>query len=540
MPTAPARRTAPAVILIGVSLFFAALGVILIPLAGIQDDEALFTYPLFNRANPQFALSVFHHHLPLMVFAYSGALKTYLYWPVLKLVPSNAYSLRFPMVLAGVLTVLLFYFFTKEIAGIHAALLAAVLLATDPSFLLADTFDWGPVALQHLLLVAGCYLIVRGNLRSGFFVFGLALWDKSVFVWPLAGLAAGALAAYLPEIREALRNKRRIAEAALAFLLGASPLIVYNIHSGSETVRTTAHFSLEHLPLKVHELDLALNGSGLFGFIASREWEADPKPAVSAEARFTTWIHDRFGDTHSDLLPLALAIALMAAPLWWRASWRTSPGRKPALFAIVFSLVTFAFMAVTRDAGEAVHHTILLWPMPHLLVAVVLATLCPRWTGRLLAAILVLANALVIDQYIFQLDRYGAHGNFTDAIYSLAEDLRASAAGNANEHVYVTDWGVTQTLTFLDRGKLPLFPGEGPFLTATPDPQQLYFISKMFTDPQGLFAGHVREREVFTGAGERLIAAAASLGFHKELVRTISDSNGRAVFEIFRIRKGSF
>jgi hypothetical protein len=530
MPTAPARRAAPVLLTIA-SLLFAAIGLVLIPLAGIQDDEALFTHPLFMPAFAPYTLAIFHHHLPLMVFPYTGALKTYLYWPIVHLFGANPYSLRFPMVVAGVLTILGFYYFAKRIAGIHAALLAALLLASDPSFLLSDTFDWGPAAPQHLLLVAGCCLIARGNLRSGFFVFGLALWDKAVFVWPLAGLGAGAAAAYFPEIRQAARDKRRIAEAALAFLIGASPLIVYNIQSRSETVRSTAHFSLQHLPLKVHELDLALNGSGLFGFVAAREWEGDPKPAISTGSRLTTWIHDRFGDSHSNLFPIAVLIALLATPFWWR-----SPGRKPALFAIVFSLVTFAFMAMTRDAGEAVHHTILLWPMPHLLVGVVLASLCPRWLQFVLGSVLVLSNLLVLNQYIFQLDRYGAHGNFTDAIYPLANDLRTADAEHVGEHIYVMDWGLTETLTFLGRGKLPLFPGADPFFTATPDPQQGLFISKMFTDPQGLFVGHVREREVFTGVDARFVATAGAAGYRKEIVRTIFDSNDRAVFEIFRLR----
>jgi hypothetical protein len=425
----------------------------------------------------------------------------------------------------------LFYYFANRIAGIHAALLAVALLASDPTFLLANTFDWGPVALQHLLLMAGCCLILRGNVRSGFFVFGLALWDKSVFVWPLLGLAAGTAAAYLPEIREALRDKRRIAGAALAFVAGASPLLAYNIQSKNETISSTAHFSLEHLPLKVHEMDLALNGSGLFGFIVSREWEGEPKPAVSLEARGSTWIRDRFGDRTSSLFPLALVIALLAAPFWWR-----SPGRKPALFALVFSLVTFMFMAVTRDAGEAVHHSILLWPMPHLLIGTVLAALCPRWPRLVLASVLVISNLLVINQYIFQFERYGAHGNFTDAIYPLAEALRVEPAG---DHIYVMDWGVTETLDFLSRGGIPLFAAADPFSMATPDVQQRYFIDKMFADPEGLFIGHVREREVFTGVDERFTAAAAASGYRKEIVRTISDSNDRAVFEIFRLRRVS-
>jgi 4-amino-4-deoxy-L-arabinose transferase-like glycosyltransferase len=479
------------------------------------------------------SLAIFHHHLPLMVFAYTGALKTYLYWPIFHLFTPNAYSLRLPMILAGVATILAFYCFTKKIAGIQAALLAVVLLASDPSFLLANTFDWGPVALQHLLLVAGCYLIAGGDLRSGFFVFGLAFWEKAVFVWPLAGLTASALVAYFPEICQVLRDKRRIAEAALAFLVGVSPLLVYNIQSGSETVRSTAHFSLEHLPLKVHELDIALNGSGLFGFLAARESEGNPKPAVSARSRIATAIHDLFGDRRSSLFPFAIGIALLAAPFWWR-----SPGRKPALFTIVFSIVTFAFMAVTRDAGEAVHHTILLWPMPHLLLGVVLAALFPRWLPVVLVTVLVISNLLVINQYIFQLDRYGAHGNFTDAIYPLVEDLRA-ADDHGDQHIYVMDWGLTETLTFLGRGKLPLFSAADPFFTATPDPPQRYFISKMFADPQGLFVGHLLEREVFTGVDERFVGTAGVSGYRKEILRTIFDSNDRPVFEIYRLRKAS-
>jgi 4-amino-4-deoxy-L-arabinose transferase-like glycosyltransferase len=521
------RRVAP-VVLTAACLLFAALGLVVIPLAGIEDDEVLFAHPLFSGTAGPFSLAVFRHHLPLMVFAYSGALKTYLFWPVFHLFTPNPYSLRVPMVFAGILTILGFYYFAKGIAGIYAALLAAVLLASDPSFLLANTFDWGPVALQHLLLVAGCCLIVRGSLRSGFFVFGLALWDKAVFVWPLAGLSAGALVAYFPEIRRVFEDKRKVAGALVALLAGASPLILYNLRSRGETATSTAHFSLEHLPIKVHELNLALNGSGLFGFLAGRESEGNPKPAISTEARFTGWVHDLSGDSHSNIFPVAVVIAGLGAPLWWR-----SPNRRPALFAIVFSLITFAFMGITRDAGEAVHHTILLWPMPHLLVGIAIASLRPRWVTAVLGAVLVCSNVLVLNQYIFQLDRYGAHGNFTDAIYPLAEDLQ----GAQPEHVYVMDWGLTETLTFLGRGKLSLVAGADPFFTATPDPQQLLFVARMFDDPQGLFVGHIREREVFTGVDERFLSAATSSGYRKEIVRTVSDSNSRPVFEIYRLRK---
>jgi hypothetical protein len=527
-------RHAASVTLTIAVLLFTLLGFVLIPLAGIQDDEALFTVPLFAGGYPPFSLNIFGHHPPLMVFAYTGALKTYFFWPVLKLFTPSPYSLRVPVLLVGSITILGLYYFARKIAGPRAALFAAILLASDPTFLLSNTFDWGPVALQHLLLVAGLCLIVTGNLFAACFVFGLALWEKSVFVWSMAGLAAGGMAAYLLEIRQALRpngvpDKRKLAYAALAFVIGASPLVVYNIKSGNQTVHTTAHFSLEHLPLKAQELGLALNGDGLFRFLAAEAWETNPKDVDdSLPANIAENIHDLSGDHRSSWFAYAVALALLAAPLWWR-----TPFRKPALFAMVFSAATFACMAVTRDAGEAIHHTVLLWPMPQLFVGVVLAAVPWRWLSGILASLLVLSNLLVINQYVFQLEQYGADGGFTDAIYPLSAQLPIAA----DDKIYAMDWGLTETLTFLHRGKLPLLPAADPFFTSTPDAEEQKMIAKLLSDPHGLFLGHVPEREVFTGVRERLQAAALAAGYRKQMLQVIPDSTGRPVFEIFRFQK---
>jgi hypothetical protein len=536
-------RHAAALILTVAVLLFTLLGFVLIPLAGIQDDEALFTVPLFAGGYPPFSLNIFGHHPPLMVFAYTGALKTYFYWPVFKLFAPSPYSLRVPVLLVGVLTILGLYYFARKIAGPRSALFAALLLASDPTFLLSNTFDWGPVALQHLLLVAGLCLIVTGNLLTACFVFGLALWEKSVFVWSIAGLIAGGLVAYGPAIRGALfrerrLDKRRLAYAALAFVIGASPLIVYNIKSGNQTVRSTAHFSLQHLPLKAEELGLALNGDGLFRFLAAEAWESNPKDVDSLHGNIAEGIHDLLGDHRSSWFAYAAALALLAAPLCWR-----TPFRRPALFALVFSAATFACMAVTRDAGEAIHHTVLLWPMPQLFVGVVLAAIpltgkpltvtLGRWLPGMLASLLVLSNLLVINQYIFQLDQYGADGGFTDAIYPLSAQLPIAAG----DKIYAMDWGVTETLTFLHRGKLSLLPAADPLVTAAPDAEEQKTIAKLLSDPHGLFVGHVPEREVFTGVRERLDAAALAAGYRKQMLQVVSDSTGRPVFEIFRFQK---
>ena len=110
---------------------FTCIGLILIPYAGIQNDEALFSGLLFRPSSERYSIAAFGHHFPLMVFPYTGALKTILYWPTFHVFRPGPYSLRFPMVLAGAITIVVFYLFTESISCRRAALLAAVLLATD-------------------------------------------------------------------------------------------------------------------------------------------------------------------------------------------------------------------------------------------------------------------------------------------------------------------------------------------------------------------------------------------------------------------------
>jgi 4-amino-4-deoxy-L-arabinose transferase-like glycosyltransferase len=180
---------------------FIALGVLFAPLAGIQTDEALFASPFYAGFPDPYRLTIFGFHLPLMVFPYIGALKTILYWPILKLFSPNAFVLRVPAILLGGLTILLFYQVVQKVAGSSAALIASLLLACDPSFLLMNTFDWGPVAIEHLLLMLAAWFYVRGKLSWACFVLGLGLWNKAVFVWAFTGILAGAAVVWALWIR---------------------------------------------------------------------------------------------------------------------------------------------------------------------------------------------------------------------------------------------------------------------------------------------------------------------------------------------------
>lgn len=515
------------------AMLFFAFGMALVPLAGVQNDEALFAAPYYQQNARDFCLTVFHKRIVLMVMSYIGTLKTALYAPILAIFGVNVWSIRLPMVFAGSLTIFFFYYLVQRSAGSRAAVLAAFLLAADPSFLLTNTFDWGPVALEHLFLVTGCLLVLRSvqdthrvkslmrDLALGFFFFGVALWNKAIFGWALTGLAFATGLIFWPEVKRAF-TFRRAAIAGTAFLLGALPVLVYNLGHPFDTLRQNAHREAPALLLpKLRMLGATLDGSGLFGFIPNEDWADDPKTPSSPLGRTSVFFHSHLGEHRETWTGWAFLLALALIPLWWRS--------RAARFALVFMLVDWLMMASTRGAGAAVHHTILLWPMPQLFIGATFAA-ARRPLAAIAGVFLVTMNLLTVNDYIYKLERNGAAGNFTDALFPLS-----NALDDSRRPIYVIDWGMLNTLSLFHQGRLDLRAGDFPFFNDRPGDFEKRIIAVMFSDPSTIFIAHVRSREVSTGVREQFDRTAAKAGKREELIQSIADSNGRPVFEIFRL-----
>ena len=113
--------------------------------------------------------------------------------------------------------------------GERAAIIGCTLLAVDSSYLLTICFDWGPVALQHLLEVAGLLLLVRfyqqrGHRRAILQAASCWAWQCGIKPWRCGcyravGVAAAAL---FPGRILRLVTRRRVAIALLGFRPGSS------------------------------------------------------------------------------------------------------------------------------------------------------------------------------------------------------------------------------------------------------------------------------------------------------------------------------
>src|SRR5580658_2460348 len=232
-PSTASVRTGNAIALLACLFFFTA-GQAFIPLLGIENDEALFANALYDHTPALYSIPGFG--IPLMVITYLGALKAWIYAPIFRFLGAGVWQLREPTIIMGAVSIWLFFLLLRRVAGMRAAVIGTCLLAVDSDYLLTICYDWGPVALQHLLLIGGVLLVVRfcqtvGSraLAGGFFLFGLAMWL-------LSGMALASLVIYGRRVLS-LFTLRRAAIAISAFCVGALPLITFNIHSDLSTFR---------------------------------------------------------------------------------------------------------------------------------------------------------------------------------------------------------------------------------------------------------------------------------------------------------------
>jgi 4-amino-4-deoxy-L-arabinose transferase-like glycosyltransferase len=515
-------------------LLFVLEGSIFIPYIGLQNDEAIFSGAIYPPPGFLHAVRIFGLRLPTMLMSYLGTFKAWLYKPIFAVVGPSIWSMRIPALLLGAATVWLLFVLIRRIAGARAALAATALLATDAAFVMTTCMDWGPVALQHLLLLTGMLLLWRFHeagrwpfLAAGFFIFGLAMWDKALFSWALAGLVAGALAVFPRQLRSHL-TWRNTGIAVVWLLVGATPLVQFNIQRRLATFRENTHFSAEDFSQKATLLRLSLEGGCLFGYMVRDEPPPEPVEPANPMESFSVWLSHVCRQRRAGFLPYACLLAAALLPWLWR-----TPARKPMLFAAVFVAVVWLQMAFTKGAGTGAHHVVLLWPFPHLFAGVGLAE-ASRKLGRAglgaLIAVLVTvcgSNAVVLNQYLAKLVENGPTVVWTDAINPLSEYLRTVPA----HHMYVWDWGIMNSLRILNGGKLPL---ELPHEEVAGDDDSRAAAAALLTAPDAIVVAHSEGNEIFEGVNERVRALARSAGYRPEVLKVIADRGNRPIFQVFR------
>jgi 4-amino-4-deoxy-L-arabinose transferase-like glycosyltransferase len=503
--------------------FFAA-GMLFVPRLGIEADEAILGNGMYEFGAPWYSWKVGGSELPVMMMSYLGALKTWLYSLLFLVTPPRALSLRLPTMLIAAATLWLFFSLLDRTVSRRAAWIGVALLACDSSYLLLNVPDFGFVTLQFFFKLSAMLLILRFHrsgsrwaLAGGFFLIGLALWDKAVFLWVLFGLAVATVAVFPREIRRSL-TARNIAVAGVSLLIGALPLVIYNIARPLDTLRSNAKLERNPLLAKVDLLERTLEGEVMFGFLTADN--PGPRPGEpqhwfqSLSLRVAGWT----GHPSRDLTLVALLLVVPALFFLWK-----TPARAPILFGLITCAATWLPIGFAANAGFAAQHTILLWPFPFLAITAALAQ-APARLGAATCAVLCLSSVAVTNQYYADLIRNGPAIRWTDAI----DPLNRYLIDSKPEMVFGADWGFVETLNLLSEGTVPV---------SYVDITDKKLIDRMVAGPNYLFVCHEPN---FTYQPELRAAveeAARQAGLQEEALTTIADRNGRPTFDVFRFRK---
>ena len=512
---------------------------LLIPYPGIQEDEVNFAPGIYEPADTAYHVEVGGHIIPLMIMTYLGSTKTWIYGGIFKLWRPSRFSIRIPVILIFALTIWLFYGALRFIHSWRAGVAGALLLATDPIYVLTGSFGWCNLQNVFMLASAGAFLkfLEKKNrvwLAVAIFCTGLWLWDKALALWMLSGMVLAA-AVLFPRETLSLLNRGNITVGLVAFCLGAFPLLLFNVENGLPTLRSNAHFSTVGFAHKLEILRLTANGSIYLGYLVNHPATENVRNPETRLEKWTVALHDHIGDHRSEFLPFAFVASLLLLPVL--VVWRRYATVRLLVFSLVVMCVAWLQMALTENAGTGGHHPALMWPFPHLFIAITLAEVSFRSKavgGGLLAAataLLVVANLLTVNQYFYQFVRFGGAGSWNDAIYALSSEMPNFHA----DKIVIGDWGIANQLLALHQGELPLEEEEYTFLADPPSAVTEQDARRAFSEKNAIWVTHTAGNEAFLGVNSRIAKMASSAGYRKVDMGQVRDRNQRPIFEIFRL-----
>lgn len=495
-------------------------------LPGVQYDELYYVPPAAALLKQQYDTdyvkidpSIVHimgKPLPVMFNYYTSFLRTYLTLPVFFLWGINVATVRGSSLALGVIALLFFIAFTRRLTGrVEIAFLSGVLLSLDASFTAYTHNDYVAVSLMMALKGAGLWALLRWWqdrerqwLYLGAFLFGLGISDRASFLWiPLTLLPTLVLLhgkATWSELKMRMPQGKHWILAGCAFAFGAAPFLAFNIATLGGTFSPMAQSfdktsgganNLDffgNLYLRLKMLVEVLNGGYLDHFIAG-------------EKNYQTMRWNFYGSPLSWLAPLAFAY--YGAKLTMRLLARV-PVKRSLIFLLVMlsGLLFFTCFTPTLHRG---HQLLMLYPLPHILVALFVFEMLLRQRALLrfsartmerlfvgIVCVLAFAMSKPILEYHLMLMGTGGRGVWSNAIFEIV----AEADVHPERTIVCMDWGFNANLLSLTQQRVRTVRN---YETTRRTPEQL---AQLFRADH-VFLLHSPEYTYVAGAREEFFAA---------------------------------
>jgi hypothetical protein len=389
---------------------------------------------------------------PWMTTSYMGALKSQALIPSVALFGARTEVVRGSTMAWAFVGLLLAMLWVERSLGLVPALVMAVVVVSDPSFVWIARHDWGSFALGFLLRMAGLWLLVVGWQRGSMgwmgcagVALGLTVYNKidgAVFLLAATGVAWGV--GFVRTTGTA--SRARLGAALLAgLLLGAMPILLQattalRVTSAAVTSRP------QNYGEKLEAWWRTLDGSYF-------------ERLMRAGGMFAE-MYDVEGAARSPRGVMFLMAAVALGVLTWRsrAAGHTWQG---AAWVLGTWLATTIGVLLTPDAAR-IHHHLLVAPMPALAVGLLVAAVWQRaepfgllrYATNMLLVALVFLGVWQNMQTAAVVRETGGSGLWTSGLAEWIERQQAleEIAGSASA-VQVRpaslDWGFHEQLQFL-------------------------------------------------------------------------------------------
>ena len=482
---------------------------------GLNYDETQFVNAATLRIP---GLWIFHSvaGVPLMVYPYTGAVKSWLYDPIFAVFGTSPTSIRLPVILLVSAGLVLVYAAVRKLVNRPVAILAFAALCFDQSLFWLTRDDVGPSALELFLKCAALWC-AAGFATSGrrryvwllLATLALGVLNKLDFIWVVNAAAAVSLVVMVSH-RHALRARWRMAATWLGGLA-----VIY--------AAFLAYYVTDH-PERISHFRGAAIGQPWHGF------EQGIRQALSG----TGFYNYALGPMGPRDVVVVLVLALFAVGSVASVIRAT---RNRAVAALAFVTVLMALQTLLTPEATKAWHYISIYPFVVIVAAygayAAVGRLAGRWPGPRAAlagvAALVLAyDGTLMASYSSAIStKDPAPHIWSPAIYRLSDVL-----GRMPGKVFTVDWGIMNPLFALHPSRR--FVDLSFSLDGTTRAASAALSQKLRQVPgPKLFVTHPSSSLQFPGVNRNLFSV---LRNHLQLTRTVTGYHRRPVYLVYRYR----
>ncbi len=525
---------------VAVALFL-GLTTFQLTLPGLHYDEAFEAVPamqiLSHQPTTTFrgnGILVGGHLLPFMTQDYIGAINTYLAIPFFLFLGINMLSLRVMALAVGLVTLWLAFRLGKALYGPTAAILAALLLSVNPTFVFwsrQGVFVTSVTAAIGLGTVLSWLHWWRTGARRyaviGAFLMGLGLYAKFLFLWLVVALGMAVIVLNFRQWRDLHRRLSigLVGWSIAAFLLGVAPLILYNVQTGGTFASIRGNLTTSYY------------GTNNLAFLPNLMERLGQFAAVLTGSHF--WY---LGGAYANWLNLGLFLATFGLAVGLTA--RSISDEARLVFFPFLVIAGIVLVSCATVSALWVTHFALMAPWPPLAIAAAASRVIHRggyfvWGKRVsLAIILTLAIMgvswvadIVTDvRYHRALGVSGGLGAHSDAIEDLSAWLTDDVRGCPP--VAAMDWGIAASVTFLTRGVV--VPVEAFGYDWETDAEFAHRLESFIYNPSSIYLWRAPDEIIFDRS-DNFKQLYEPLGLEEDILEAFYERSGRPVLGATRL-----